>query len=108
MPSTTIVRGPLDAVKIFQITITPAAVPQQTSNEQVFTVPGVNLGDYINVGSAAAQTAGIIVGSVRITAANTVSVQFANVTGGSLTPVAGIYGCVWGSPENLPLDTNAF
>lgn len=107
MPNTTVVRGPLDAVKIFQINITPTSVPAQNSNEQTFTVIGINPGDYINLGSAAAQTAGIVVGSCRITAPNTLAVQFVNVSGAAVVPVSGTYGCVWGTPEYLPLDTNA-
>lgn len=107
MGSTTLARGNIDAEKLFSISITPVAVAANTTAEQSFTVIGINPGDYINIASAAAQTAGIIIGNCRIPAANTLTVQFGNFTGGSLTPVAGTYGVIWGSPENLPLDSNA-
>ncbi len=107
MGSSTLARGNIEAEKIFSISITPSQVAANTTAEQSFTVLGIAPGDYINVASAAAQTTGILVGNVRITAANTLTVQFANITGAGLTPVAGTYGVVWGSPENLPLETNA-
>lgn len=107
MPGTTIARGNTFAEKIFTTTITPAQVAQNATAEQTFTVLGMQVGDYLNIQSVAAQTSGIIVGNVRVTALNTVSIQFANVTGSAATPVAGMYGCIMGRPESLPLDTNA-
>lgn len=107
MGSTTLSRGNIQDEKLFAISITPAQVLANTTAEQTFTVLGVSVGDYINLGSAVAQTTGIVVGSVRVTAPNTISIQFANITAGALTPVAGTYGVIWGSPENLPLDSNA-
>ena len=107
MGSTTLARGNIDQEKLFSISITPVAVAANITAEQSFTVLGISVGDYINIASASAQTAGILIGNVRVSAANTLTVQFANITSGSLTPVAGTYGVIWGSPENLPLDSNA-
>ena len=107
MGSSTLARGNIDAEKLFSISITPAQVAATTSAEQSFTVLGINVGDYINIASAAAQTAGILIGNCRVSAQNTLTVQFANVTAQAATPVAGTYGVIWGSPESLPLDSNA-
>lgn len=107
MPSTTISRGNIINTKLFAVSMTPSQVAPNTSAEQVFTIIGVQPGDYINCQLGAAQTAGIFIANVRVTAINTVSMQFANITAGALTPVSGTYGFIWGRPENLPLDSNA-
>ncbi len=107
MPGTTIPRGNVLAQKIFAITITPAQVLANITNVQTFTVQGLAVGDYINCASAAAQTAGIIVANSRVSGTNTLEIQFGNLTGGTLTPVAGVYGCAWGRSENSPLPTDA-
>jgi len=108
MPSSTISRGNLLNQKLFALTLTPASVPAQSSNEQTFTVYGINVGDYLNCQYGVAQTAGILVGNVRVAAQNTAAIQFVNCTVSTATPAAGLYGFAWGRPENLPLDTNAF
>ncbi len=107
MPGTTIPRGNVLAQKIFAITITPSSVSANTTSMQTFTVQGLAVGDYINCAAASAQTAGIVVGSSRVSGTNTLEIQFGNLTGGTLTPVAGVYGCAWGRSENSPLPTDA-
>lgn len=107
MPSSTIPRGNILYTKLFALSLAPTALSANTTGEQSFTIIGVQPGDYINGQSVFAQTAGIFVANVRVVAVNTVNIQFANITGGSLTPVSGMYGFIWGRPENLPLDTNA-
>ena len=107
MGSTTLARGNILEEKLFSISITPVAVAANTTAEQSFTVIGISVGDYINIASSAAQTAGIIIGNCRVSATNTLTVQFGNFTAQSATPVAGTYGVIWGAPEQLPLDSNA-
>ena len=70
MPSTTLARG--NALQTFYIgpSLTPAAVATATT---------------------AAQTAGVFIADARCSADNTLSIQFGNVTAGSLTPTAGTY-----------------
>jgi hypothetical protein len=91
---------------MFSCSIAPVGVVAATSAEQTFTVPGLQVGDYINGGAAAAQTAGLLTGSMRVTAVNTLAIQFVNVTAGSVTPVAGTYGFVWGRAEQPNNATN--
>jgi hypothetical protein len=108
MPGTTIPRGNILNTMQFALTLSPA--PAQVAGaltaEQSFTIPGLQVGDYLACQCASAQTAGISVANVRVTAANTATLAFNNSTAGPLTPVAGVYGFIWGRPENLPLPTS--
>lgn len=88
-------------------TLTPVAVAQNTTAEQAFTVPGLQVNDFVDVYSASAQTAGIGIVNNRVSAANTLQIGFSNSTAGSLTPVAGQYLIVICRPETLPLPTTA-
>lgn len=110
MSTTTIVRGNIIQTKVFGAALgptAPASVAANVTAPQTFTVLGVQPGDYINCQCATAQTPGISIANVRVSAVNTIIVDFNNSTAGGLVPVAGPYGFVWGRPEQLPLDTNA-
>lgn len=76
--------------RCYSVSITPAAVLTITAPEQTFTVTGVDIFDQVNV-SAPGVTAGVAMCSARVTAANTVGIQWCNPTAGSLTPPAGVY-----------------
>jgi hypothetical protein len=91
MPSTTLARG--NAINTFYVSpsITPAEVAANITAAQTFTVPGLLTTDHVFVSCVAAQTAGIFIADARVTAANTLSVQFGNCTAGPLTPTAGFY-----------------
>ena len=107
MPGSTIPRGNILYTKQFALTLTPASVGANTTAEQNFTIPGLQVGDYLNCQCAGAQTAGISVANVRVTAPNTATIAFNNSTGGSLTPASTTYGFIWGRPESLPLPVDA-
>jgi len=107
MPGTTIGRGNVLYDYLCGPTLTPASVAANTTAPQSFTVPGLQVGDFVDVNSQNAQTAGIGIVNVRVTAANTLEIQFSNSTGGALTPVAGIYGINVTRPESVPLPVNA-
>lgn len=107
MPSTTICRGNILYNILVGATLTPVAVAQNITAEQSFTVQGLQVNDMVQVASQVAQTAGISVSNSRVSAANTLTIAFANITGGSLTPVSGSYSIEVNRPENLPLPTNA-
>jgi hypothetical protein len=107
MPSTTIARG--NAISTFYISapLAPAAV-SSTSSNQTFTVQGIQSTDQIIiVGVVGTQTAGIVYAEAEATAANTVQIQFANISGSSATPVTGNYVMQIIRPENLPLPASA-
>jgi hypothetical protein len=71
-------------------TLAPAAVGANTTAEQTFTVIGLQVGDSIDVNKASHQ-AGLSIGNVRVSAANTLAIQFVNTTAGSLTPATEQY-----------------
>ncbi len=74
----------------FTAALTPAAVPANTTSEQVFTVPtaAVAIGTVLVVNKPTAQ-AGLGVSNARVSGLNQVSVTFFNNTAGSITPTAG-------------------
>jgi hypothetical protein len=71
-------------------TLTPASVAANTSAEQTFTVPGLQVGDSIDVNKASHQV-GLSIGNVRVSAANTLAIQFVNTTGGAIVPATEQY-----------------
>jgi hypothetical protein len=80
------------------LTITPAAVAGGSAVEQTFVIPTANTvnqvpilpTDIIEVFAPGA-VSGVFIASARVTALNTVTLQFANPTAGSITPPAGAY-----------------
>lgn len=77
----------LSQIRVYSQTITPASVAAATVAEQTFTVTGLATTDkvFVNAG-AIANSVGI--GNVRVSAANTLAVQFVNPTAGALVPTA--------------------
>jgi len=91
MPSTTLARGNAISTFYIQPSLTPVAVAANITAAQTFTIAGLLTTDHVAIACAADQTAGIFIADVRVSAANTLSVQFGNITSGSLTPTAGNY-----------------
>lgn len=84
-----VITGNVQSLSVVTATLSPAAVSATTSAEQLFTVPGVLTTDMlVEVNKPTAQ-AGLCIVGVRVAAANSVGITFANVTGGSITPTAG-------------------
>ena len=83
--------GNIQSSFILTITLTPAATNATTSAEQTFTVPGLQVGDQVTVSLNAAVTVLVDIVNVRVTAANTLGITFANGTAGSLTFPSGTY-----------------
>lgn len=78
-------------IKDYSQTLTPASVPATTAPvEQTFTVTGLLTTDRIIL-NGPAPTAGVGIGNVRASAADTLAIQFINPTGGSVTPTSGSY-----------------
>ena len=92
MPSTTIARG--NSLKTFYIapSLTPVAVLTAVSPAQTFNVPGLLTTDIIIViGLNGSQVSGIVTAEADCLTAGVLSIQFANITAGTLTPTAGVY-----------------
>jgi hypothetical protein len=86
-------RGGLQLLKL-TASITPASVTSQACTEQSFTVSGMSTGDVLlSVSQPTTSSPGtnIAIGGFRVSAANTVAVQFCNVSRNSSTPTAGVY-----------------
>jgi hypothetical protein len=74
--------------------ISPANVGSQGCAEQSFTVTGISTGDVllsVLQPSTSSPGANIAIGGFRVSAANTVAVQFCNVSRNNSTPTAGVY-----------------
>ena len=92
MSSTTITRGNAHETFYIAPNITPTAVAANTTAVQTFALPGLQTTDIIMpAGYIANQTTGIFTVEVDCLTANVLTIQFGNVTSGSLTPAAGIY-----------------
>lgn len=78
---------PMTQVRVYSQTITPASVGAATVAEQTFTVTGLTTADKVFVNAGAIVNA-VSIGNVRVSAADTLAVQFCNPTAGALTPTA--------------------
>lgn len=67
--------------------LSPTAVPGNTTAEQTFTVTGLIASTPVWVNKPTAQT-GLGIAGVRVSAANTLAINFVNTTGASITPTA--------------------
>lgn len=80
--------GNIQNILLIQATLSPTIVNTITAPEQTFTVNGLLVGDVVNVYKPTVQ-AGLGVLGARVTAANTLGIQFINPTAGNITPTAG-------------------
>jgi hypothetical protein len=71
-------------------TLTPAAVAANTTAEQTFTVAGLISGTEVYV-TKPSVTANLVIAGVRVSAANTLAINFANNTAATITPPAEAY-----------------
>lgn len=93
-------RGLVDSVRSASASLTPALVTTGTTGvASTITVPGAAVGDVVTVVAPAALGSVLLQGEV--TAANTVTLKFANTTAGSITPPAGVYIAVCERLTNL-------
>lgn len=74
---------------VFNLTLSPAAIGATTTSEQTFASTGIGLltTDLVLVNKATSNS-GIIIGNARVSAADTLAIDFANISAGTLTPTA--------------------
>ena len=77
-------------VQTFEVTINPTAVSANTTSEQTFTVTGITTNDRMVINKPT-HTAGLVIGNVRCSAADTMAVTFGNLTGLSIDPPSETY-----------------
>lgn len=98
---TGILMGNLFSVGVASVALSPAIVAANTSAEQSFTVPGLKVGDSVDINKPTAQ-AGLIIGSCRVSAANTIAITFGNLTAAGITPTAAeVYLVRYMRPESV-------
>jgi len=79
--------GAVGTVTIYSTTQSPTSVAPNTSAEQALTVTGVATGQLVIATKPTAQ-AGLIVGTARVSGANTVQITLGNATAATITPTA--------------------
>lgn len=96
-----ILMGNLLSIGTISQALSPALVAANTTAEQTFTVPGLKVGDFVNVIKPTTQ-AGIGIVNARVSAANTLAIAFGNFTAGGLTPTAAeVYLIGYMRPESV-------
>ena len=76
--------------KGLSVALTPASVANLTSAEQTFTVTGLIAGTPVFVNKPSVQ-AGLGIAGARVSAANTLAINFVNTTSATITPTAETY-----------------
>lgn len=77
----------ISQLRVFTQALTPVFVAANTTAEQTFTVPGLNVDDVVYINKPTAQAGLGIVGQ-RVSAANTLAITFSNNTASQITPTA--------------------
>jgi hypothetical protein len=105
MPSpSTISRGNITGEWALAVTLSPTSCSATTTTLQTFTVSGLQLGDIVDVttNSPIAATGGLGIINSRVSAANTLQLEFMNPSNGVITPTANVvYTLLVSRPENL-------
>lgn len=102
--STSVVRGNVRFMFAVAVVFDPAAVATITTAEQTVTVTGVAVGDFV-MAMKPTLTTGVTIGNVRVSAANTIAIQFVNPTAGSVNPVSETWQFLILRPEYPVLGT---
>lgn len=79
-----------DRSGVVTFTYDPASIAAATTAEQTVTIPGLRVGDYVEV-SKPTLTAGVGVVNVRVSAANTLAIQWVNATAAPVDPPSETY-----------------
>lgn len=103
--ATGIISGQMFGAAFVVTTQDAAAVAANTTAEQNFTVPGLQIGDMVFVSPPSSLNAGLGICGTRVDAANTLTVRFNNNTAGSLNPASAVYTLLVFRPEAVPTMT---
>lgn len=96
-----VIAGNVAVLNVVQVTWDIPSVAANTTEEETFTLTGVKVGDYVHV-SKADLDAGIVFGSARVTAADTVGVQITNPTAGAVDAASETVTVFVARPEGVP------
>ena len=76
------------------ITLDVGSIAANTSEEETYTVEGLETGMFVSVNKPSL-TAGLAVGNARVSANDTLALQFINSTAGALDPGSEVYTLYW-------------
>ena len=97
----TIPHGNTSGTWVIAVALTPISVANATAAEQTFTVSGLHLGDCVTVNKPTNQ-AGLGIAGTRVSAKDTLAINFVNATSATITPTAAeTYTISVMRPENL-------
>lgn len=82
--------APVAPMVVYTPSIAPASVAANTSAEQTFTVTGLVAGSAVWVNKPS-YTPGLGIGGVRVSAANTLAINFVNLTSSAIVPPTEVY-----------------
>ena len=82
------------------LSLNVASVAANTTAEQAFALPGLRVGDLVQV-TKPSPSAGLVVGTARVSAPDTLAVTFGNLTGGAIDPAAETYTVLVFRPEKV-------
>lgn len=106
MTTTNIVRGNIRSARLIGLPITPTALTASTTTALTFALPGVGINNIITGSFPGAQTAGVGIANMRMSASEVLEITFSNSTAGTPTPAAGLYNLIVYGPDGLPLPVN--
>lgn len=87
-----IIETNIQKLLVLSVTLTPAQVNANTAAEQTFTVTGVRSATDVILEAAKPTTqAGLGIGNVRVSADNTVAIEYINDTASPITPTSEAY-----------------
>lgn len=101
-----ILSGNVKSITIMQATVDLGSVAANTSEEETATLTGVRAGDVVKVVKSDLD-AGIILGTVRVTADDTIAIQVSNTTAGAVNAASETMTFEVSRPEstdNLPTE----
>ena len=84
---TTVARGNVIFESVFTMAVSTPSVTANTSATATYTVPGVLPNDFIEINQQSHVT-GLAIGNVWASAANTITIQFCNLTGVTINATA--------------------
>lgn len=93
--------GNVRGISIIEATVDLGSVAANTTETETATVTGVETGDVILAAIKPTLEAGLLIGTAWVSAANTVSIQVANVTGSPIDEASETWRFVVASRDGL-------
>lgn len=82
-----VIMGNVQKIEVRDVVVDMPSLAANTSEENTFTVPDLRVSDFV-VASKGDLDAGVVFGSARVSAANTLAIQCVNATAGAIDPAS--------------------